>query len=587
MDGIYKYGRVWKIPQSPLAEIRIEMEAFRLGLTKQEGGLGKARHYRNLVSAIWPDYDWHPWAQLQALALCQNQVVGFAGCTDSGKSESLAVWILVNWFVAPLDTLCIVTSTTAMDAKQRIWGAITRRYREAKKKGIAPGKIVESLNIIKLTEDDGEGIDKGISENSSIVLVAAGNDAKDDAQKRLQGRKNKRIFLVCDESQDCSPTILNEAIYSLKDPHVSLAGNPASIFDPHGKACTPINGWLSVDPDTPHWKIKVAGIEGICLRFDGEKSPNNEEWNAKEKIKYQYLPHPKTVALAQKELGELNPQYWRKFRGMWPPADVDDTHVFTEILIKKHSGLEKAFWEGDPHNIAGVDPSYTEGGDRFVFTHLKYGLINTGQWVIGVENQYTLNRRKESEEDYQYEMIEQIVALKNKLGITNENIGVDASAGGIFWSIGEKGPLTNWLAVPFHGAATDRAISAQHELRNEDGTLKTGKEVFANRSSELCFVGRYFLDAGQVRGITPDLASEMCQRKFERKNRKIIVESKREMKKRIGKSPDLWDSFSIGVDVIRERFGAIAGGEAIAIKQQNERNAWAFLKQKLTLTSNW
>jgi hypothetical protein len=234
-----------------------------------------------------------------------------------------------------------------------------------------------------------------------------------------------------------------------------------------------------------------------------------------------------------------------------------------------------------------VDPSYTEGGDRFVFTHLKYGLINTGQWVIGVENQYTLNRRKESEEDYQYEMIEQIVALKNKLGITNENIGVDASAGGIFWSIGEKGPLTNWLAVPFHGAATDRAISAQHELRNEDGTLKTGKEVFANRSSELCFVGRYFLDAGQIRGITPDLASEMCQRKFERKNRKIIVESKREMKKRIGKSPDLWDSFSIGVDVIRERFGAIAGGEAIAIKQQNERNAWAFLKQKLTLTSNW
>jgi len=170
----------------------------------------------------------------------------------------------------------------------------------------------------------------------------------------------------------------------------------------------------------------------------------------------------------------------------------------------------------------------------------------------------------------------------------NEHIGVDASAGGIFWSIGERGQLKGWNAITFAGAATDLPVSAQYFMVDEASQKPlTGKDLFHNMSSELCFVGRYFLESDQLRGITPELAQEMTSRQFERRQRKVAVETKREVKKRIGKSPDLFDSWAIGLHVVRKVFGAIAGGEAIDQRRDKEASEFGALKDRMALTSNW
>jgi hypothetical protein len=609
-DGaIEKYGRLWTPRNGAVVTpLRIEMDAFLLGLTQEEGGLGKATHYRNIVSTIWPTYSWHKWAELRAQAFCKvnieedtqtgnrfvRSVTGLAGGTDSGKSYDMAAMALVNWFVDPLNTMVIVVSTSKIDAKQRIWAALVKMYREAHAVGIAAGRLIESMDIIKLSDEEGKAIDPnvGVSDASSIMLLAAGDEYKDDAQKRLQGKKNRRIVLIADELQDCSSSIINEALWGFKgaqELHVVGAGNPSSIFDPHGKFCEPIKGWMSVDEETPNWKIKVAGIEGLALRFDSEKdNPNQQSFDKGKGLRYPFLPKPNDVAVAKKELGELNPQYWRKFRGFWPPADADDCTVVSDILLARHGALDKPIWDGTPKDIAGIDPSYTEGGDRFVFTHMKWGKLISGKWAIALEKQYVLNRRAGSQEDFQYEMIQQIHDLSIKLGIPNQWMGVDASAGGIFWSIGERELLRGWHAVSFAGAASDLPVSAQYALRNEaTGKPQVGKELFHNMSSELCFVSRYFLECEQLKGVTPDLAWEMTQRKYVRRTRKIIIESKTDMKKRIGKSPDLFDSFSVGLFVARKVFGAMAGSEAIEEKKRRNKESFKELKQRLTLRGNW
>ena len=609
-DGaIEKYGRLWTPRNGAVVTpLRLEMDAFLMGLTPEEGGLGKATHYRNVVSTIWPTYSWHKWAELRAQAFCKvnveediqtgnkfvRSVTGLAGGTDSGKSYDMAAWALVNWFVDPLNTMVIVVSTSKIDAKQRIWAALVKMYREAHAVGIAAGRLIESMDIIKLSDEEGKAIDPnvGVSDASSIMLLAAGDEYKDDAQKRLQGKKNRRIVLVIDELQDCSSSVINEAVWGFKgaqELHVVGAGNPSSIFDPHGKFCEPIKGWMSVDEETPNWKIKVAGIEGLALRFDSEKdNPNQQSFDKGKGLRYPFLPKPNDVAVAKKELGELNPQFWRKFRGFWPPADADDCTIVSDILLARHGALDKPIWDGTPKDIAGIDPSYTEGGDRFVFTHMKWGKLISGKWAIALEKQYVLNRRAGSQEDFQYEMIQQIHDLSMKLGIPNQWMGVDASAGGIFWSIGERELLRGWHAVSFAGAASDLPVSAQYAMRNEaTGKPQVGKELFHNMSSELCFVSRYFLECEQLKGITPDLAWEMTQRKYVRRTRKIIIESKTDMKKRIGKSPDLFDSFSVGLFVARKVFGAMAGSEAIEEKKRKNKQSFKELKQRLTLRGNW
>ena len=609
-DGaIEKYGRLWTPRNGAVVTpLRLEMDAFLMGLTPEEGGLGKATHYRNVVSTIWPTYSWHKWAELRAQAFCKvnveedaqtgnkfvRSVTGLAGGTDSGKSYDMAAWALVNWFVDPLNTMVIVVSTSKIDAKQRIWAALVKMYREAHAVGIAAGRLIESMDIIKLSDEEGKAIDPnvGVSDASSIMLLAAGDEYKDDAQKRLQGKKNRRIVLVIDELQDCSSSVINEAVWGFKgaqELHVVGAGNPSSIFDPHGKFCEPIKGWMSVDEETPNWKIKVAGIEGLALRFDSEKdNPNQQSFDKGKGLRYPFLPKPNDVAVAKKELGELNPQFWRKFRGFWPPADADDCTIVSDILLARHGALDKPIWDGTPKDIAGIDPSYTEGGDRFVFTHMKWGKLISGKWAIALEKQYVLNRRAGSQEDFQYEMIQQIHDLSVKLGIPNQWMGVDASAGGIFWSIGERELLRGWHAVSFAGAASDLPVSAQYAMRNEaTGKPQVGKELFHNMSSELCFVSRYFLECEQLKGVTPDLAWEMTQRKYVRRTRKIIIESKTDMKKRIGKSPDLFDSFSVGLFVARKVFGAMAGSEAIEEKKRRNKESFKELKQRLTLRGNW
>jgi hypothetical protein len=125
-------------------------------------------------------------------------------------------------------------------------------------------------------------------------------------------------------------------------------------------------------------------------------------------------------------------------------------------------------------------------------------------------------------------------------------------------------------------------------MRNEvTGKPQVGKELFHNMASELCFAARYFLECEQLKGITPDLAWEMTQRKYVRRTRKIIIESKTDMKKRIGKSPDLFDSFAVGLFVARKVFGAMAGSEAIEEKKRINKETFKKLKQSLTLKTKW
>ena len=85
-------------------------------------------------------------------------------------------------------------------------------------------------------------------------------------------------------------------------------------------------------------------------------------------------------------------------------------------------------------------------------------------------------------------------------------------------------------------------------------------EAYGNRVSELWYVGREFLRAGQIRGVTLDLARELVARQYRTAERgKIYVESKKDMKTRFGKSPDIADAAFLMLDVCRQRTGAIAG----------------------------
>lgn len=377
---IVKYGRqFFPINGREWGPLEIELVAFREGFTVESGGLGRTQHFINCVKEEWPEFIWYEWAHEQAEALCSYAVTGFTAGANCSKSDLMQKYGQISWQSDPVRTLVIICSTSAKDAKGKVWAHTVRDFRQARAQGKSVGKLVESQAIIKLSETtDGQGA----ADNSAICLIAAGDAFKDDSLRRLQGMKNYRVILLLDELQDCSATIVESAIWNLSaNPkfEIHAVGNAASRYDPHGIFLTPIEGWTTVNRTTHKWKIKVGLTEGIALHFDAtsEDSPNMKRFLSGEP-ELSFLRKAEDSLSAKQLLGENNVRFLRQFVGFWPDSEQETNYLITEQEIVTHQASEKVYWKTAPTDFGGMDPSYSAGGDLFIFAWVQYGMSTHG-----------------------------------------------------------------------------------------------------------------------------------------------------------------------------------------------------------------
>jgi hypothetical protein len=119
------------------------------------------------------------------------------------------------------------------------------------------------------------------------------------------------------------------------------------------------------------------------------------------------------------------------------------------------------------------------------------------------------------------------------------------------------------VVVTFGGQPPDRLIRA--------GDPKKENEAYGKMVSALWFASYYLIDAGQLRGVSREAVEEASMREWKvnsnqssrRQDPVIDVEPKEDMKKRMGRSPDLWDSFVAGLELARRRGLVIGGGPRI------------------------
>jgi hypothetical protein len=98
--------------------------------------------------------------------------------------------------------------------------------------------------------------------------------------------------------------------------------------------------------------------------------------------------------------------------------------------------------------------------------------------------------------------------------------------------------------VEFGSMATDRASSTA------DG--RPAREVYYNRTTEMAWSMREFLEAGQLRGIPHQARVEACLRTYTVTGRRYKVEPKTDFKVRLGYSPDSYDCVCLLTDVVRQ-----------------------------------
>ena len=561
-QGFERYGRMWPLGTT---DVTIELVAFRENFSPARGGLGKYAHFRKVVEILWPydkkkfkdGFQWNPWAERIFEAACEHKFLGISGPKSSSKTHCIGIWGLVNWLCDPFNTLVLVTTTSVREARKRMWGVIRERHLQVP--GL-PGKIVDSMGKL-IMEEAG-------SDRSSITLIPSAKDKEKEATEKLIGLKNKRVFLLVDEATDVSPAIF-EAIHNLdSNPFFQTIalGNFASSYDPFGQFITPKDTWNSVNCEMDDWPI----ARGHCIHLDGEKTPNLESDD-----QWPFLLTSKQLRDAKEYQGENSLSYWRFIRSFPSPIGAEQ-NIYSEADIRKYEGEPQPKWDGAPIKVAGFDPSFTNGGDRSVLYFGNYGKTDLGLSCVAFGKAHLLREDStKANEPRNFQIARQVREMCEKEGVKPEHLAIDATgAGDPFCDILSELWSPRIFRVKFGEKPTALPTSAVSPVK--------ANEKFSNRVTELWYVGVEFLRSRQLKGITPDLGRELTARKYSTMSGgKLVVEPKKDMKARIGKSPDLADAAFLLLDLCRQRLGAYAGGKMAGTRQEN----WGKMAKRLDVAS--
>jgi hypothetical protein len=539
------------------------LSACLWGFANHHSNKAKEFYFWRVADMLWNRDDLpekmfvrHPWAEKIIHECINERYLAIGGAASSSKSHTLAGYGIIKWMAKPRDTLILMTSTTLREARKRIWGSVMNLLAVIDGAPINVRDSIGSANYV-----DANGVTFA---TAGLSLIAAEKSRTRDAIGKFIGIKQKIVVLLCDEQGELSPAITNAALSNLsKNPRFEFKGasNPASRWDAFGDWSCPAGGWESVTPEIDdEWRTKWGGK---YIRLDGERSPNILAG----KDLYPFLPTQDKINEDKALLGEKSRAYYRMVRAVFFDTDESDG-IYGESELVNSGSLKRLEFQGTPVRIAGIDPAFTNGGDR---TMLYTGLVGTfanGQYGVRLDEVFSLNDDTTNKAvPRTYQIVNLIKDKCNELGIRPENVAVDSTgAGSPFCDVLAGEWSDAFLRVQFGGKASDRRVSTASRL--------TGEELYVNRVSELWFVGKEFLRTGQLCGVTEDLAKEMCSRRYDMVKSgtlRMRAESKADLKQRMGASPDLADSAFILLDLARQRHGMVA----VDPPKQAEGGVWS------------
>lgn len=547
------YGTRWATNNPPL----IEIEAIRNGgrwrskSTGEYNGLGLFHHFKSLMHLCWPWVvrGWSRWDDLTLQEYCNNKITGVMGPANSAKSHGAARFLLASYFCWPNELTGLVSSTDSRSLELRIWGEIKKLWVSAKERhDWIPGHLIESKQMILTDSVDAEARDF----RNGIVGVPCVTNGTFIGLGKFVGVKNAHVFLVADE---CAfmPKSFVDAISNLNKNRgfkcIGL-GNPKDPTDALGIICEPTTeagGWEGADQEekTKCWDTRYAG--GRCVNLVGTDSPNFD-YPDDELVHFPHLISRNQIAEDMAFYGRDSLQFSMMNVGMMPKTGVS-RRVITRQMCLKFQAMEDPVWIGDKLTRIGyLDAAYgSVGGDRCVFGELIFGTNKDGKLIMAMVGGPVIVpvsiKKNEMPED---QIVEYVKFECRERNIPPENLFFDgtgraslASAFARLWS-------PEVVPVEFGGAPSERPVSRD--------TKRTCREHYAKFVTELWFSVRYIIEAGQFRGMTSEVMDEGCMRewKINRSNR-IEIETKAETKKRMGRSPDLFDGLVVGVEGARRR----------------------------------
>ena len=547
---------------------------FHLAGHKEWGGNGLFFHFKAAASLIWPDLVWHAWMELMLKEWLAHKYVGIMGPANSSKSF-FSSWVhLLVYYCFPSCTTIIICSTTRDSLENRIWGEMKMLHRKAiQAYEWIPGNLIEGKQ--RIVTDDRMEAAEGRDFRNGVMGLPLKKGTVYQGIDSLVGIKNKNLYITGDELSLLPKAFIDSASNLMKGEQRKMTGmgNPADTIDALGLLCEPaasLGGWdggIDQTPVTKTWETRWPN--GICIQLCGLDSPNSKTPPG-QPVPFPFLISPKDMEDDAKVWG-IDDWHYTMFNLGRMPRGQGSRRVITRQMCLKFGAKDEPVWRNSERTwIAFLDAAYRGvGGDRCVFGFLQFGeelpadakpdgSVNVSaltsqaptaankRTILALIESMVIPISPDSPDSAEDQIVNAVMGHCKGRGVPAKNFFFDAGmrtslvqAFSRLWSVDVQ-------SIDCGGKPSERKVSAAIDVKCCD--------YYSKFVTELWYSVRLCIEAGQFRGMTEDVMLEGCAREWKTVGaNKIEVETKKEMKEKTGRSPDLFDALAIGMEGARQR----------------------------------
>ena len=484
---------------------------------------------------------------------------------SSQKTSHAVEYSLLRYLASPENTLVILSTTTMDKLDIGVYAELTSLWKTARKlHPWLPGNSIaykRAITTDDIEEDEVRDLRKGCVCRpcfSSNRFVGLGT---------LAGVKQENIIYLCDELQFMADAFSGSWPHLFSNGNVKIIGSGNPKHDPEDQlsiSAEPRDGWgAHGEPmKTEVWETKFMG--GKCVNLVGTDSPN---FDVPADVPE---PFPKLIGRKYEhrmahDHGRDSFEYYRLVKGVMK-IGFAMSRVITRQMCKEFHAGEEVVWK-DNNQVRGysLDPSYG-GEDRCVGRPWKFGEDVDGRQILwfGPYRIFHIDisgRNPLSVEDQIGVICAEELITYN---IPAENLFYDACGKGTIGAAFARQIKSGVpIAIDSGGRTTKRPVRADLKVLDEATGIERPKrcdEHYSKFVTEMWFSWSYTIQADQMRGLDDETIAEGCARiYYTAAGNKIEVEpkndpkAKEDLKRRLGKSPDLADVAAIAVEGARQR----------------------------------
>lgn len=477
--------RLMKLQADKLKEFSSKREYYRTAPTvwmKDKLGISP----KTIKWSLFQEYGVHQWDGtpdplfriLEAIVNGERRI-GVESATGTGKTFLAACIVL--WFLDCWESSLVVTSAPKQDQLTlHIWKEIGRLH---------PRFGKGDLTTLKLRMNPGKDDWIGVG-------FVAGVKADEDSSTKAQGFHAKHMLIILEETPGIPQPIITAFENTSVAPHniILALGNPDNQHDNLHRFCT--------QEGAVHIRVSAHDHPNVVTGNPESIPGATSQFGLKQ--------------IAGKYGGEDTPMYKSRARGI-TPKQASDSLIMMDWVIKcvdlaKDPEKIREFSKGDP--ALGVDAANSVGGDKASIAE------GVGALLLEVEDFQCPDANQLGKAT----VYERMISKK----IKQENVGVDG--------VGVGAGTVN--ALKEMGFDIVNLMGGASPLQMDDE-----EQEFNNLRSQMYWQMRE--DIKNQRIILPndtELHADLVTPKWKVKEKYIVVESKEEIKKRLGRSPNKGDS---------------------------------------------